>query len=73
MCPGRFTISISRIERRHESAAFDVKLIPGSADLKFQLLHNNRVINNEDDSIEVTWEEAAKRPAHDINDLETRI
>ena len=52
------------------SAAFDVKLIPGPADLKFQLLHNNRVINNEDDSVEVTWEAAAKRPAPNINDLE---
>lgn len=56
--------------RRYASAAFDVKLIPGSADLKFQLLHNNRVINDEDDSVEVTWEAAAKRPAPNINDLE---
>jgi hypothetical protein len=56
--------------RRYESAALDVKLIPGSADLKFQLLHNNRVINNGDDSVEVTWEAATKRPAPNINDLE---
>jgi hypothetical protein len=56
--------------RRYHSAVFDVKLIPGSADLKFQLLNNNRIINNEDDSVEVTWEAATKHPAPNIHDLD---
>jgi hypothetical protein len=55
--------------RPYHSAEFEVKLIPGSADLKFQLLNNNRVINN-NDSVEVTWEAATKQPAPNINDLD---
>jgi hypothetical protein len=55
--------------RRYHAAEFEVKLIPGSANLKFQLLNNNRVINN-DDSVEVTWEAATKQPALNINDVD---
>lgn len=57
--------------RRYELALFDVKLVPGSADLKFQLLNNNQVINTEEDSVEVTWEAATKRPVPNINDLDS--
>ena len=56
--------------RRYYSAVFDVKLIPGSADLKFQLLNDNRIINHEGDSVEVTWEAATKRVSPNINDLD---
>jgi len=41
---------------RYELAIIDVKLIPGSADLKFQLLNNNRIVNDEHDNVEVIWE-----------------
>ena len=55
---------------RYELAVFDVRLIPGSADLKFQLLNNNRLINDEQDSVEVTWEAAGNRFSPDLNEMD---
>jgi hypothetical protein len=55
---------------RYELAMFDVKLIPGSADLKFHLLNNNRLINDEQDSVEVTWEAATNRFSPGLNELD---
>ena len=55
---------------RYELAVFDVKLIPGSADLKFQLLNNNRIINDEQDSVEVTWEAARSKPSPELHEMD---
>lgn len=55
---------------RYELAVFDVKLIPGSADLKFQLLNNDRLINDEQDSVEVTWEASDSRPIAEVDEMD---
>jgi hypothetical protein len=55
---------------RYELAVFDVRLIPGSADLKFQLLNNNRLINDEQDSVEVTWEAATNKSSPELNEMD---
>ena len=42
---------------------FDIKVVIGAADLKFQLLtKDKRVINEDHDSIEVTWQPATEPP-----------
>ena len=41
---------------RYELALFDIKLVPGPADLKFQLWNDNRLVNSDDDGIEVRWD-----------------
>ena len=45
---------------RYELAVFDIKLIPGPADLRFQLWNDNRLVNSDNDSIEVQWEAAVR-------------
>ena len=42
--------------KRYELADFEVKIIPGSADLKFQLWNNGMLVNSPEDSIEVKWD-----------------
>ena len=44
---------------RYELARFMIKLIPGYADLSFQLLSGGRVLNSEADKVEVNWGVAA--------------
>jgi hypothetical protein len=41
--------------RRYTLAHFSVKLIPGHADLKFQFLNGGKLLNSEEDRVEVTW------------------
>jgi hypothetical protein len=55
---------------RYELAVFDVKLIPGSADLKFQLLNDNRLVNDEQDSVEVTWEAPDNKFAAELDEID---
>ena len=45
---------------RYELALFEIRLIPGPADLKFQLWNDNKLVNSSDDSIEVRWGAAVR-------------
>jgi hypothetical protein len=59
---------------RYELALFDIKLIPGPADLKFQLWNDNKLINSDDDSIEVKWDAAVRNLSipelEELNDMQ---
>jgi len=60
-----------QLGHRYELAEFDLKLIPGSADLKFQLWNNGRLITGENESVAVDW--GAGRPVMEqIQDFEIR-
>jgi hypothetical protein len=41
--------------RRYELAQFRLQLIPGHADLKFELRCGDELINNEEDRVQVAW------------------
>ena len=51
-------------------AKFNVKVILGAADLKFQLQTKDKVVlNNDHDMIEVKWEEPKQNPGNDVSEL----
>lgn len=44
-----------QLGQRYELAEFDLKLIAGSADLKFQLWNNGKLVTGHNESISVDW------------------
>lgn len=45
-----------QLGHRYEVAEFDLRLIPGSADLKFQLWNNGKLVTGTNESVAVDWE-----------------
>jgi len=50
------------LSRRHELAVIDVKIIPGSADLKFEVWNDGRRLGGTQDQVEVRWENKLRSP-----------
>ena len=49
---------------------FDIKIILGAADLKFQIQSKNQVVlNNPYDAIQVRWDPPKQKPNEDGNDM----
>ena len=48
--------------RRYELTVLDVKILPGSADLKFELWNEGRLLNGENDKVEVKWDGKLAKP-----------
>lgn len=44
-----------QLGQRYELAEFDLKLVPGSADLRFQLWNHGRLVTGDKDSVAVDW------------------
>lgn len=44
-----------QLGQKYELAEFDLRLIAGSADLRFQLWHHGRLITAENESVAVDW------------------
>jgi hypothetical protein len=77
------TASIDRVPRvvkngrwyhfgeRYELAKLELRLRPGYADLKIQLLSNGKQLNREDDMVDVRWTMAPTSPSlQSDNELE---
>lgn len=55
---------------RYLRVRFDIKVILGAADLKFQLRSkNNVVLNNDHDAIQVKWDPPQRSPKEDGDDM----
>jgi hypothetical protein len=42
--------------KRYHLAEFEVRVIPGSADLKFELSNMGRLVNTQNDTVQVDWD-----------------
>ncbi|KAF2470561.1 uncharacterized protein BDR25DRAFT_261580 [Lindgomyces ingoldianus] len=44
-------------KKKHSMAEFDLKVIPGSADLTFQLWSENRMVSREQENLAIVWDD----------------
>lgn len=51
------------LSRRYELTVLDVKVVPGSADLKFEVWNEGRRLSSDNSEIEVKWENKLRSPA----------
>jgi hypothetical protein len=49
-------------KKKHKVAEFDLKVIPGSADLKFQLWSNENMISRDQENLAVVWDRNGPAP-----------
>ena len=55
---------------RYLRVRFDIRVILGAADLKFQLQSKDKVVLNDDyDAIQVRWDPPQRSPMEDANDV----
>lgn len=51
------------LSQRYELTLLDVRIIPGSADLKVEVWNDGRKLNGENDQVEFRWEDRLGTPA----------
>lgn len=56
--------------QRYELATLQIELVPGHADLKIRLLNGRRLVNNEEDHVEVSWDTARVQSLTSIDELD---